>query len=507
MYIISDNIKKETKKLVKITKGRGEMEKLQKENSFVVELTEAGVKEIKSHKNIYTEDTKPIGLQGREWGTKNYITLWTGILVSIPVYMMASALLAAGLTWYQSLFICVLGHSLVLIPSILLGKFGSRYGASFPILSKMVYGPKGTSVPTLIRAFMGCLWFGIQNWIGSVALDAILTTILPFWEKLPGSDFISFGIFVLINFYIGYHGSRAIRFLEDYAAPVLIVLSGVVIVWAVYMAVSSGGITKLFTTEVAGGNGDSFWKQFFPSLTSMIAFDATIALNFSDFTRHAKDEKAQVKGQLIGAPIMTAFIVLVGICGTSGSEIAFGEAFWDPSVLVSQFGNPAIVIIFSLFIILATLTTNVPCNLTSAAVVFSSLFSKKLTYKRAVIVATLISICFLPWRLVANPESYVYTLNGTLAVFLGPITGICLAALWVQYKNKLQLADLYRQDGGAYYYKGGWNVLAIGIMALLFVGIFACNFVPALSWIYDSSYLLGCVGAFVLYSLLCKKQK
>ena len=68
----------------------------------------------------------------------------------------------------------------------------------------------------------------------------------------------------------------------------------------------------------------------------MIAFDATIALNFSDYTRHAKTEGAQVKGQLIGAPIMTAFIVFVGICGTSGSELPSARpsgipAFWSPT--------------------------------------------------------------------------------------------------------------------------------------------------------------------------------
>ena len=323
------------------------MAELQRQNSFVVELTDEGVREIQKHKNIYTDDTRPLALKDREWSVKNYVTLWTGILVSVAVYTMASALLAAGLTWYQALFICVLGHSLVLIPSILLGKFGSRYGTSFPILSKMVFGPKGTAIPTLIRAFMGCLWFGIQNWIGSVAFHAIIVTILPFYANIPGCEFISFAIFVLINFYIGYHGSKAIRFLEDYSAPVLIFLSAVVIVWAVFVAIQSGGISRLFTTAVAGGDGESFWAQFFPSLTSMIAFDATIALNFSDFTRHEKTDGAQVKGQLIGAPIMTAFIVLVGICGTSGSELAFGEAFWNPSELVAQFDNPFIVIILA----------------------------------------------------------------------------------------------------------------------------------------------------------------
>ena len=172
------------------------MAELQTERSFVVELTPEGVQEIQSHKNIYTEDTKPIPLSGREWSTKNYITLWTGILVSIPVYMMASALLSAGLTWYQALFICVLGHTLVLIPSILLGKFGSRYGASFPVLSKMVFGPKGTAIPTIIRAFMGCLWFGIQNWIGGTALDAIIAVIFPAYTGLAFHSFLSFGLFL-----------------------------------------------------------------------------------------------------------------------------------------------------------------------------------------------------------------------------------------------------------------------------------------------------------------------
>lgn len=482
------------------------MVELQRENSFVVELTDTGVEEIQKHANIYTDDTRPLSLAEREWSTKNYITLWTGILVSIPVYMMASALLSSGLTWLQSLFICVLGHTLVLIPSILLGKFGTRYGASFPVLSKMVFGPKGTAIPTIIRAFMGCLWFGIQNWIGGTALDAIIAVIIPGWTGIGFHSFISFGLFVLINFYIGYHGSKAIRFLEDFAAPVLIILSGVVIVWAVWLAIQQGGIATLFQTAVAGGNGNSFWSQFFPSLTSMIAFDATIALNFSDYTRHSTSENAQVKGQLIGAPIMTAFIVLVGICGTSGSELAFGEAFWDPSVLVSHFDSAVIVIIFSLFIILATLTTNVACNLASASVVFSSLFSKFLNYKKAVIVATVISICFLPWKLVENPQSYVYTLNGTLAVFLGPITGVCLASLWNENHNQLKLPDLYYQDSGAYYYSNGWNIPALATMGIMFVFIFACQFIPVLKWVYDSSYLLGCIFAFVLYSLLCKRK-
>ena len=167
-----------------------------------VELNANDIKKIKQSKNMLTDDTRPIPKNERDWSTKNYINLWTGILVSIPVYMMASSLLSIGMTWYEALFVCVFGHTLVLIPSILLGHFGTKYGASFPVLSKMVFGPKGTSIPTLIRAFMGCLWFGIQSWVGGVALDSIIGVIVPVLSNLSIHGIISFVIFMIFNIYI-----------------------------------------------------------------------------------------------------------------------------------------------------------------------------------------------------------------------------------------------------------------------------------------------------------------
>ena len=212
-----------------------------------------------------------------------------------------------------------------------------------------------------------------------------------------------------------------------------------------------------------------------------------------------------MKGQLIGAPIMTAFIVFVGICGTSGSELAFGEAFWGSRILVSPLrqsrcgdhllpvhhpGHP-----------------DHERSLQPGGRLRGVLLPlwQGAHLQKAVVVATILSICFLPWKLVENPESYVYTLNGTLAVFLGPITGICLAALWSQYRNRLRLPDLTTRTA-AYYYQGGWNVLALVTMAVLFIFIFVCQFIPVLRWIYDSSYLLGCVFAFVILQRPVQRQ-
>ena len=267
------------------------MAELQTERSFVVELTPEGVQEIQSHKNIYTEDTKPIPLSGREWSTKNYITLWTGILVSIPVYMMASALLSAGLTWYQALFICVLGHTLVLIPSILLGKFGSRYGASFPVLSKMVFGPKGTAIPhhhpclhglPVVRDFR--TGSAAQLWTPSSPSSSRPT---PVWRSTASSA--SACLYSSISTSATTAAGPS-AFLEDFAGPhpdhsqrrshCLGLLAGQ----------SEGRICR--TVHHSGGRRQrrELLVSVLPLPDSMIAFDATIALNFSDYTRHAKTE-------------------------------------------------------------------------------------------------------------------------------------------------------------------------------------------------------------------------
>ena len=131
---------------------------------------------------------------------------------------------------------------------------------------------------------------------------------------------------------------------------------------------------------------------------------------------------------------------------------------------------------------------------------FSSLFGKVLTYKKAVVVATIPSICFLPWKLVENPESDAYTLNGTLAVFLSrspaSVWRPCGASTEPSPPARPLLPGRRRLRDD----QGGWNAPALVTMAVLFIFIFVCQFIPVLKWIDDSSYLLGCVFAFVIYS-------
>ena len=209
----------------------------QRQNGDIVELTAAGLEAVRSHKNNYADSTRPLAMDERRWSAWDMGNLWIGMLVSIAVYQVASGLIVSGMSWGEALFTIVLGHFLVMVFAVVLGHFGTKYGLTYPMLCKMVFGSKGTVVPSLVRGILGCFWFGVQAWIGGQAVNAILAVFLPFWNGLGFKGlFISFLIFWLMNVYIAGSGSGAVQKLEKFAAPVLILLSFIVIIWGMYTA-------------------------------------------------------------------------------------------------------------------------------------------------------------------------------------------------------------------------------------------------------------------------------
>ncbi|MGL4981243.1 MAG: NCS1 family nucleobase:cation symporter-1 [Treponemataceae bacterium] len=475
----------------------------QKDSQGLYDLTDEGVSRIYQYENNYTDTTKQVLSNARDWNAWSMGSLWIGIMVSIAVYMIASGLIVSGMSWKQALFTIVLGHTLVMIPAVLIGHFGTKYGLTYPMMSKLVFGIKGSCIPTFIRAFLGCFWFGVQSWIGGQAVNTIISVIIPVWNNYGFTTlFISFLLFWFLNLYIASSGASAIKKLEEYAAPFLLILSFAVIIWA--LSIADWNLNVLLSQPAVTGDGSNFWIMFFPALSAMIAFDGGIALSMPDFTRYCKNQKSQYIGQLAGAPIMTAFITFVGICGTSGSYIAFGEAIWEPAILVSKFSNPFIVVFFSVFIILATMTTNIAANLVPPSVVFSTFFSKKIDYKKAVLLAAVLALLSQPWKALSDANNLIYSVCAVLGALLGPISGLYIVSYWFEHKTNVSLVDIYRENGGKYSYSGGWNRGAIVIFLFSSLIIFAGRYIPVFKIIFDNSYVIGIFGTGFIYYIYLK---
>ena len=470
-------------------------------NFFDAELIETDLSSIQNTKLI-NEDLSPTKISERSWGTYNIAALWVGMSVCIPTYMLASGLITGGMNWWQALLTIALGNIIVLIPMVLNAHAGTKYGIPFPVLARASFGTKGSNVPAILRAIVACGWFGIQTWIGGEAFNSLIILILPSWAVFSWGPAIGFLIFWGMNVYFIVKGIESIRWLESFAAPFLIIVGFGLLVWAY---VSAGGFGPILSQPSKFQTAGEFWQFSIPSLTGMVGFWATLSLNIPDFTRYAKNQKAQMLGQAIGlAPSMISFS-FIGIAVTSATVIIYGEAIWDPVNVLSRFKNPIVVIISLVSLIIATLTTNIAANVVSPANDFSNISPKHINFVKGGLITAVLGIVMMPWKLLSDFSAYIFGWLVGYSGFLGPIAGILICDYFFIRRTTLNSRDLYSTEG-EYKYKNGFNSKAV---ISLFAGIFVALIgviIPAVSFLYDYAWFVGFAVAFLLYSLLMNKR-
>jgi len=182
--------------------------------------------------HLSNKDLEPTGPEQRTWGTYHLAALWIGLSIVITTYTLAAGLIAAGMEWWQGLFTVALGNLLVLIPILLNSHPGTKYGIPFPVLVRSSFGIRGANVAAMARALVACGWFGIQTWIGALAVDTLMATLWHGWGDLGGHKAIAFGAFWLVEVAIILRGIEGIRWLERTAAPLLIGGSAALLIWA-----------------------------------------------------------------------------------------------------------------------------------------------------------------------------------------------------------------------------------------------------------------------------------
>lgn len=460
------------------------------------------------------EDLAPVPVSQRTWSTYTYFALWVGMAFNIPSYLLASGLIAKGMSALQAFLTITIGNLVVLVPMLLNSHAGTKYGIPFPVFARAFFGVRGANLAALLRAFIACGWFGIQTWVGGLAIYVIVGKLAgDGWTNAgtvagqPWTMWLSFAAFWVVQMLIIWRGMEAVRWLENWSAPLM---AAGFLALAIYVVSQAGGVGTILSQPSQLGWGADFWALFFPALMGMIAFWATLSLNMPDFTRFAAGQRKQMIGQTLGLPTTMSFIAIMSILITGGTIVLYGEAVWDPVVLVSQFDS-AIAVIFGLFIVLvATVSTNLAANVVSPSYDFSNAFPRKITFAVGGLITGVIGIALMPWKLLESPELYI---DGWLRFYggvLAAVAGVLIAGYWLQARTQLELADLYRR-GGRYWYTGGWNwkaLVAFAIGAVLAVG--GANgtpfpedgLIPFLKVFYDYSWVVGILGAMIVYAAL-----
>lgn len=473
--------------------------------------------------SLYSEDLAPVPLSKRTWNTWNYAALWISMSLCIPTYMLASSLIEGGMNWWEAILTILLGNTIVLIPMILNGHAGAKYGIPFPVFARASFGVKGANIPAILRAIVACGWFGIQTWIGGFALYQMLRLWIPSLETLPQifpSSFglqtgpaITFFLFWLLNMYVVYLGVESIKKLLVFKAFFLPLAALALLFWAISAGKGLGPIlaqpSKFQTTS-------EFWNYFFPGLTGMVGFWATLSLNIPDFTRYAKSQAAQITGQVIGLPPSMTLFSFIGVVVTSATFIIYGNTIWDPIVLAGKFDSRLLVSIAMICVTISTLATNIAANIVSPANDFSNLSPSKINFRKGGYITGIIGILIFPWKLIADPNGYIFTWLIAYSSLLGPIGGILIADYYFIRKQKLHVGELYREHGH-YSFRNGFNqsaviALLLGILPnvpgfLTTTKLISTDEVAFwISNLYHYAWFVGFLVSGITYILLMRKH-
>lgn len=548
-----------------------------------------------SGSDLYNEDLAPVPRSGRTWTTWHLAAIWVGMAVCIPTYLLASYMIAGGMTWIEALIIIGLANLIITVPMVLNGHAGVKYGIPFPVIGRSSFGTQGIHIPSVVRALVACGWFGIQTWIGGLALYAIFIAVTG-GEAAMGlsvGKFVGFGIFWVINMFFIWKGTESIKFLEQWSAPILIILGLFMIGWGANGAGGFGivleqskqleapavilnssdlgntltinpiqtkeGVVKatemqltvagqaspwsaLRTTDIpvastnpeeiliqlrapgdqgnfvvssqvsptlataTTGVGSKMWSYIL-WLTIMVGFWATMSLSIADITRYASSQKSQVVGQFIGLPGTMMLYSFVGIFVTCAAIINFDDiligtdAPWDPVSLLAKFESPTVVIVSQIFMIIATLSTNIAANVIAPSNAFSNLAPRAISFRTGGIITGVIGIVICPWILMDSIHNILIFVSG----LLGPVLGIMLADYYPLRKKKLKLPELYKSDG-EYAYSSGFNWIAIiSLVAGVCVAV-SGFFIEALAPLYNLSWFSGFIVSFALYYFLMKNK-
>jgi len=454
-------------------------------------------------RTLYNEDLAPVPIERRTWGVYNYASLWVAMSVCIPTYMLASGLIAGGMNWWEAIGTILLGNLIVLVPMLLNAHAGAKYGIPFPVFVRASFGVRGANIPAVLRALVACGWFGIQTWIGGQAIYAMLVIVWPAARSSSSGLWICFFAFWALNMFVILRGIETIKYLEGIAAPFMLAV-GLLLLW--WITTLAGGLGPVLSAPSKFHSNAEFLRFFIPSLTGMVGFWATVALNIPDFTRYARSQRAQMLGQALGLPAAMTLYSFIGVAVTSASVVIFGEAIWDPVILLGRFNRPIVASVALVALLIATLNTNVAANVVSPSNDFSNLNPRLISFRAGGIITGIVGVLLMPWKLLGSFSAYIFGWLIGYSGLLGPIAGIMIVDYFILRRCQLDVDALYRAEG-AYSYTAGINWRAVCALAAGIIVALTGFVVHPLRPLYNYAWFVGFFVAGGVYLLLMHRNK
>lgn len=458
----------------------------------------------------YNEDILP--KTERNMNKKNYFTLWMGSVHNVPNYTAVGGFLFLGISPLNVMLAIVVSALAVAAFMVMNGRAGSKYGIPFAMHLRSVYGEMGAKLPGFLRGIIAAIaWFGLQNYTGSLALLILIGKVWPGFLEL-GGDFNFFGInlpgllaftfFWALNVLIGFGGGNVLNKFTALLNPLIYVVFGGMTIWSIWAA---GGIGNILSFEIIGGQSNPPLLVYLMIINSVIAVWAAPGASVSDFTQNATSTKDQRIGQTASLLVAYVIFALSSVSILIGGSIYYNIQEWNVLNIINRWDSMPAVVLALVVLLMTTISTNATGNIIPAAYQLSALFPKKINYKSGVIIAGVISYLIMPWKMMENSDSIFAFLN-IIGAVLGPVAGVMLADFYLIKKQKIDLNALYfdkQKVDASNPYRGLNKAGYIATIVALLLSI-SGQFISALQFVSNLSWLIGAGVAFILYSLLKK---
>jgi NCS1 family nucleobase:cation symporter-1 len=442
------------------------------------ELSGVAPEERKSH--LLEEAILPVLQDQRTIGFFGFIWIWIGMAVIIATFQLG-ANGVAGLSLTQVLATIFFANLALGLVMTLTADIGTEHGLSFAVYLRAPFGTLGTHLPSVSRGIVAAIWFGIQTYLGALALNGIIEYFTGFaaWP-------LWYAVFAVVQIVNTALGIKAVERLAAIAAPSIIAIS----IW------------MYFTLDnLAAAEGQNIWTfagteqiSVLTLFVANMAFWSALAVDIPNLTRFLKTEPGTKSffrrnrnlfvAQFIALPATQTWVALIG----AASFIATGD--WNPINVIQGTGTGLTLVVLLTMVILAQWSTNNAANLIPAALTFVNAGAPYISYRVGVALAGVVGTLAMPWLILNN----LFTFLNYYGALLSAIGGIMVCDYYILRRRRLNTPDLYRDDG-QFRFMGGIN--PAGMIAWIIAGGLAI-------WQLPYAYLVGFPAGFIIYYILMK---
>lgn len=441
-------------------------------------LTVSTVPLIKT--GLLEESILPVMQKQRNIGTLGFVVLWIGIAVLIATFQLGAAGIEA-MSLGKVITIIFLANLVLALLMTLTADIGTEHGLSFAVYLRAPFGTVGTHLPALFRGIIASIWFGINTYIGALAINGIFEYFTGFSNW--GMWYAIFAILQILNTAFGL---KAVEKLADFAAPAIVAIS----IW-MYFTLDVVARTKGLNIWNFAGTKDMTILTLF---LANVAFWSTLAIDIPNITRFLKAvpgtksftrrNKHMFMAQLVALPATQTWIAVIG----AASYVAANN--WNPIVVIEAQSTGFSLFLLLAMVVLAQWSTNTVANLIPAAMTFVNAGAPYIKYRAAVVLAGIVGTASMPWLVLDNLFSFLFSYGS----FLSTIGGIMVADYYLLRHRRLNVPDLY-QAQGQFRFMGGVN--PAGMLAWVIGGLLAF-------FSGDWAFVVGFLSGLVLYVILMK---